>query len=790
MIGKLLSRYRILEQVGAGGMGIVYRARDERLSRDVALKVLPIGALTDEVARRRFRKEALALSQLNHPNIATVFDFDTQDGVDFLVMEYIGGESVDERVARGPLPERELIRLGTQAAEGLMAAHQSNIIHRDMKPSNLRITTDSRLKVLDFGLAQLVRTGEDWAVTKSTTASPSAQGTVPYMAPEQLRDEELDVRTDIYGLGAVLYEMATGQRPFPETRGPRLIDAILHQPPRPPRALNRNLSSGLEQIILKALDKSPERRYQSAKELHVDLERLNAPTSSFLPQLVGRRRGRAGMWVGAAAMVALLIVAAMLTGADSVISRWFARPRLDSVAVLPLENLSGDPAQEYFADGMTDALVSELTRIRSLRVISRWSVMQYKQQRKPLPEIARELRVDALVVGSVTRVGDRFSISVQLARAATGENLWSNRYESNLRDVLALQNQLVVTIAGELQVQLTTQESARLARKREVHPGAHDAYLLGRFHWNKREVEGFRTALKHFERAIQIDPQYAPAHAGLADTYSLLGGGSAQVIPSGEALARAKDSALKALSLDDSLAEAHTSLASVLLDEMDFAGAEREFRRAVELNPGYDTARHWHALHLAALGRFDEALAEINIARQLNPFSLIINSNAGFVLYLARRNDEAIAQYQKTLEIDPNFGGALGYLGLSYVEKGEFAKAIAAFQKAVAGPDDWGARGELAYGYARAGQQAQARAILQELLAAAKREYVSAYSVAFVYAGLKDNDQAFDWLEKARQERSARLTNIRVHPVFEPLRADPRYEELLRRSGFPQSTRR
>jgi TolB-like protein/Tfp pilus assembly protein PilF len=644
--------------------------------------------------------------------------------------------------------------------------------------------------VLDFGLAQLVRTGEDWAVTKSTTATPSAQGTVPYMAPEQLRDEELDVRTDIYGLGAVLYEMATGQRPFPENRGPRLIDAILHQPPKPPRSLNRNLSAGLEQIILKALDKSPDRRYQSAKELHVDLERLNAPTSSFLPPLVGRRRASAGKWLAAAAVVGLMALAALWGGAGSLLSNWLARPRLDSVAVLPLENLSGDASQEYFADGMTDALVSELTRIRSLRVISRWSVMQYKLQRRPLPEIAKELRVDALVVGSVTRVGERFGISVQLARGDTGENIWSNRYESNLRDVLALQNQLVGNIVGELQVQLTTQESARLARKREVNPAALDAYLLGRFHWNKRDVEGFQNALRFFQRAIEADPQYAPAYAGLADTYSLLGGGSAQVIPPREALAKAKEAAQRALQLDDSLAEAHTSLASILLDEMDFAGAEREFLRAIELNPGYDTARHWHALHLAALGRFDESLAEIAVARQLNPFSLIINSNGGFILYLARRYDESIAQYQKTLEIDPAFTGALGYLGLSYLEKSDFARAIPALEKAISGPDDLGARAELAFGLARAGKKEQARAILNELLAAAKKQYVSAYSLAFVFTGLGEKDQAFQWLEKAREARDARLTNIRVHPAFDPLRSDPRFDALLRRAGFPLSSRR
>lgn len=783
MIGSTLSRYTILEQIGSGGMGTVYRAQDTRLKRHVAIKVLPVGVLTDDVARHRFRKEALALSQLNHPNVATVHDFDTQEGVDFLVMEYIEGTTLSTMLASGPLPERDLLQFGQQAAQGLAAAHERGIVHRDLKPANLRITPDRRLKILDFGLAELFHPGGDLGVTATATSASTSgpPGTLPYMAPEQLREEKLDHRTDIYAFGAVLYEMATGQRPFPETRGPRLIDAILHQQPTRPTSLNRRLSPGLETVILKCLDKDPDRRYQSARELCVDLNRL--ATGAGVPRAQGMPR-RAAL---AAVAVALALLTVLALDVGGIRSRIFGTPstRIHSIAVLPLQNLSGDPNQEYFAEGVTETLIGEFTRIRALRVISRWSVMQYKDARKPLREVAKELGVDGVVLGSVLRTGDRVRISVQLNHAASDTNLWAKNYEVPASDILALQNDVVQNIVREVQATLTPEERARLARTPTVNPQALEAYLLGRSYWNKRSPEGIRRALEEFQRAVSIDPRHALAYTGMADTYSVMIGYN--LLPAREGIVKAKEAARKALAIDDSLGEAHISLAHLMFEGAELADAEREFRRGLELNPGYATGHHWYALHLAALGRTDEALAAIRRAQELEPLSSIIRANQAWCLYLGRRFDEAITQARRAIDLDPNFSVAHGYLGQALAAKGRFDEAIAQMQKAVdLSNGNVSYRAELATIYGLAGRTAEARQILEELLAKSKLEYVSPYTIAVIYVALGDHDQAFTWLEKAWEERSVRLVNLKTHPWFDPLRSDRRYADLLRRVGLPE----
>ncbi len=777
MIGTRLSRYKIVEQIGAGGMGVVYRARDERLGRDVALKLLPMGALVDEVARKRFRKEAQTLSQLNHPSIATVYDFDSADGIEFLVMELIAGQSLDERLQNGPVPEREAVQVGVQLAQGLVAAHQAGIIHRDLKPSNLRITPDQRTKILDFGVAQLVRQG-DWSATLSTTSAPGA-GTVPYMAPEQLRDDIADPRTDIYSAGALLYELVTGQRPFRETHGPRLIDAILNKTPPPVREINKKLSPHLALVIEKAMDKDPARRYQTARELLVDLDRLLVPTQTgLLPDVSAAPRKPWGWLAG----IAVLALFTGIVGLDvgGIRSRWgtpAGPPKIESLAVLPLENLSGDPSQDYFADGITDALVNELTRIRALRVISRWSVVRYKGTDKTLKQIAKELNVDGIVVGSVQRSGNRVLVRVQLNYPATDANLWANRYESELRDVLSMQNELVGQIAGEMHVQLTAQEQARLTQRRQVNPEALDAYLQGRFHWNKRSEEGYRTAIKLFQLALEKDPNYAPAYAGLADAYDLLGGG--RYLPPAEARPMAKAAARKALELDESLAEAHTALASLLYDDADLPGAERQFKRALELNPGYATTHHWYAWYLSAVGKHDEAIRHMQIALEREPFSLIIRTNTGFMQYLAGRYEKAIEQCRAALDLDPSFGAPQECIAQSYLEIGKYDEAITELRRT---PDlD---QAELGYALGAAGRKEEARALLGELQKRARTSYVSPYDFAVIYTGLDERDAAFAWLEKARQEKDSRLVTIKVHPRYKKLRQDPRFQELLGRMGL------
>ena len=620
MVGKTISRYRVLAKLGAGGMGEVYRAHDERLQRDVALKVLPAHILADETARKRFRKEALALSKLNHPNIATVYDFDTQDGVDFLAMEYVAGATLTKRITGGALPEKEVAQLGIQIAAALEEAQEQGVVHRDLKPGNVMVTPKGQAKVLDFGLAKLVRPVADTAATMSMTETPAAAGTLPYMPPEQLQGKPVDARTDLYALGAVLYEMGTGQRAFPERESHRLITAILHETPQPPRALNREVSAGLESIIFKALEKDPERRYQSARELRVDLERLSGP-EPFLatPRRPGMTRRQLVAMAGAA-LVALLAVPLGLNvgGMRDRLLGTATAPRIESIAVLPLQNLSGDPEQDYLAAGMHEALITDLGKIGALRVMSRRSVMRYRGSDRPLPEIARELNVDAVLDGSTLRSGDQVRITAQLIHAATDSQLWAERYERNLRDILTLQGEIATAIAREIKVKLTPQEQTRLASARTVNPEAYEDTLKGRFPAQKFTPQDFEIAMDYFQRALEKDPNYALAYAGIARVWT-----SRQqmgFVPPREAEPRAKAATAKALELDSTLAEVHHRLAVVRgWTDWDWQGADAEFRRALEINPNYAEARAVYSHLLMIMSRPEEAMGQIERALELDP---------------------------------------------------------------------------------------------------------------------------------------------------------------------------
>jgi TolB-like protein/tRNA A-37 threonylcarbamoyl transferase component Bud32 len=496
MIGQTLGRYRIVEKLGAGGMGEVYRAHDEQLKRDVAIKVLLADTLADDHARKRFRKEAETLSKLNHPNIAQIHDFGSQDELDFLVMEQVPGESLKDKLDQGSLPEKELIRLGGQIADALQEAHERGVVHRDLKPGNVKLTAKGQAKVLDFGIAKLLQSVTE-ATTQTFTETHSLAGTLPYMSPEQVRAEPVDARSDLYSFGVMLYQMATARRPFEEKVSTVLSDAILHQAPPAPRTVNRKLSVGLENIILKCLEKEPER---------IDLERLGAGIPVAAPARA--RPWTRRLWFAAVGVVAL---AALLVGwnVGGLRDQLLGRPApgdITSIAVLPLENLSGDPEQDYFADGMTEALITDLSKIGALKVISRTSVMQYKETKKPLPEIAQELNVDAVVEGSVLREGERVRISAQLIEARTDQHLWAQRYERNLTSILALQSEVARAIASEIRIAVTPAEEARLASARSVNPEAHEAYLKGRYYWNQRTAEGFRKAVEYFQQAIEADP--------------------------------------------------------------------------------------------------------------------------------------------------------------------------------------------------------------------------------------------------------------------------------------------
>ena len=785
MIGQTLGHYRILEEVGSGGMGVVYRARDDQLERDVALKVLPSGTLRDDGSRRQFRKEALALAKLSHPNIETVYEFDTQDGIDFLVMEYVPGKTLADRLASGALPEKEVIALGMQIAAAIEEAHHRGIVHRDLKPRNIAITERGQAKVLDFGLAKLLpKVNELTSDTLSDTQAGA--GTLPYMPPEQLQGETVDARADIYTIGAVLYEMATDIRAFPDELPSRVIDAILHHPPVPPRALNSRISPELERIILKCLDKDPGRRFQSAKELLVDLQRLGTtsiaqvPPAPLRPTPTPWKRATKVAAYGAAGLLALAVLLAALN-----IGGWRDRllghprpPQIRSLAVLPFKNLSGDAAQDYFADGMTEALITDLGQIHALRVISRTSVSRFKDPRTPLSDIARQLKVDAIVEGSVSRSDGLAQVTARLVYAPTDSQLWSKSYQRDLQNILVLQADVSTAIVGEINITLTPQEQARLTKKPPANFAAHDAYLKGRYLLQQGTEDQMREAKTYFEQATRLDSKYAPAYAGLADYYWLTNELSPRV-----AMPKAKEFALKALALDDGLADAHAALATIkFYGDWDWVGADTEYRRAIELGPSYAEAHRVYSLFLSEMGRHEQALAEIGTAKELDPLSTSTSLGLGWAFYYARQFDGAIEQCRKVLDLDPHSMSARDCLASAQLRSAAYDQAVAEFRNLVsASGDDTLRLASLGSAYAVSGKKIQAQRVIEQLNGASKIHYVPEYLWTTIYAALGEKEKAFLWLERAYTEHDSYLVRLKVDPAMDPLRSDPRFQNLLLR---------
>ena len=789
--------YRLLSEIAHGGMGAVYLAeRTDDFRKRVAVKVLRIEIGSESVVRR-FRQERQILAGLDHPDIARLLDGGTtEDGVPYFVMEHVEGTPIDQYCdSRGlSLPER--LGLFRTVCSAVSYAHRQQVVHRDLKPGNILVTADGTPKLLDFGIAKVLAPGS--AETDATTTGLRLM-TPEYASPEQVRSDPITVATDVYALGVLLYRLLTGCSPYQVNAelSHELARAICEQEPQPPgtrvgRRDGRRLARDLDAITLKALRKEPHQRYASVEELSDDIRRHleGRPVSArrgALTYQAGKfvRRKAAAMGAGSAIAV-LAIAVGLLTLRLTERHPGLAPPgRIGSLAVLPLDNVSGDPEQEYLADGMTEALITHLSKIGSLRVISRTSVMRYKGTRKPLPEIARELDVQAVVQGSVERSTDRVRSNVQLIDASTDRHLWSERYERALRDVLTLQGEIATAVSREVRVALPPTEQARLGRARPVDPWAHELYLKGRYFSNRRTPEALQLALKHYQEAVRADPAYAAAYGAIADTYGVLGTSAQGALDAREAMMKAREAALKALALDQDLAEAHLTLGWVLFrHDWNWEGAEREFRRAIQLDPGNSFPHQRYSIFLDTMGRHEEAFAEAERAIELDPLSPLILWNKAIALFAARRFDEVLAQSQRVLELDPSYMEAHRVIGEHYAYRGRVREAAGALERGGMASRPW-VLACLGVAHANAGQRKEARGVLEQLRTASTSRYVPPVAFVILHAALGENDAAFEWLDRAYAERSDFMVWLKVHAAFDPLRADPRFGAMLRRVGFP-----
>jgi len=779
MIGdRLASRYQILEQIGSGGMGVVYRALDERLRREVAVKVLPSDLLADEASRNRLRREALSLSRLNHPRIGTVHDFDTHNGTDFLVMELVSGATWAELLRVEPLSTPEAVRIGAQIAEALEAAHEQGILHCDLKPGNVMVTPKGDVKVLDFGLARRIRNPDANAAGTTLTSGSHTEegiaGTLPYMAPEQLSQGAVDARADLWALGVILYEMTTGRRPFQGDTF-TLIGEILHREPPRARTVRESIPPWLESVILRCLKKDPGERYVEASSVLRDLRETRSPD---------RSKPRAMAIPISLAAVALVVGVAMLVRFAS--KERNAEPATSSkhsIAVLPLVNLSGDSSQDFFVDGMTDEITTALAQVGALRVISRTSAMQFKGTRLPLPEIARTLHVDWIVQGSVRETPDSVLIATQLVDPKTDRYLSVQSLERPRNRVLALQNEVAVALAGQIRAAVTPEERARLEAPSVVDAQAHDAYLRGRFYYNQSDTEeSLRRALSEFQRAIVMDPTYARAYVGLAETYTQL---SSVVLPAKEAMPKAQAAAERALEIDSTLAPAHATLAYIqAFYHWNWEEGEREFRRAIALGQGEAATHQNYGYLLNNLGRFEEAKTELRQAAEIDPLSTFIPIQQLFPLYGSRHYDDAIAAASKVLEADSTAALARFIRAQAYLGKGETQIAYQDIERAYASYKQPLFLAYLGYIDGIEGKRDRALRVKEELEHPPGGRFVQPYTMAVVFVGLGDRDSTFAWLQRGIEERSEEATYVKVDPIMDPIRSDGRYPGILRRIGL------
>jgi serine/threonine protein kinase/Tfp pilus assembly protein PilF len=753
-----MGRYTVRSELGTGGMGEVYLAQDTQLDRTVALKILPHDFASNPERMRRFLQEARAASALSHPSAAHIYEIGEAEGTAYIAMEHIEGDTLGARIVGGQLTSEEIADIGMQVADCLNEAHSKGIVHRDIKPSNIMLTPQGRVKVLDFGLAKVLRPAEETIssdmATQVKTSPGVVMGTVQYMSPEQALGREVDRRSDIFSLGAVLYAMATRRAPFSGSSIGETIDRILHSQPEAMARFNYELSPELERIVRKCIEKDKERRYQTARDLYNDLKSLGRETES-----------------GPAA-------------AKAVSRKPRSSKAIDSLAVLPLVNASADTGMEYLSDGITESIINALSQLPKLRVVARSTVFRYKGREVDAQQVGRELNVRAVLTGRVRHLGDVLMIGTELIDVETDSHLWGEHYNRRMSDIFEVQEEIAREISEKLRVRLTGKEKQRLVKRHTHDAEAYKLYLKGRFQWNKRTRESLKRAIEYFQQAIEKDSNYALAFTGLADCYNSLS--RFGWLSPEEAMPKAKEATERALEIDNNLAEAHNSRAFVAENyEWDWTKAEREYRRAIELNPSYATAHQWYGEYLATIGRFDEGLEQLKQAEQLDPLSLIINSDLGLPYFFARQYDRAVEQWQKTVELDPDFWLAHYALALVYEQQGRYDEAIAESRKALNlfGDSPWVLAG-LGHIYAVSGRRDEAHQVLNELKARGEGRYISPFDMALIYAGLGEKEEALRWLEKAFDERNQWLTWLKVEPRLDVLRPDTRFQDLLRRVGL------
>jgi eukaryotic-like serine/threonine-protein kinase len=791
MIDETISHFRVIEKLGAGGMGIVYKAVDVRLDRPVALKFLPDNMTQDPQALERFRREARAASALNHPGICTIYDVGEQDGRAFIAMEFMDGETLRNHIHGQALPLEEMLKLGIQIAEALDAAHAEGIIHRDIKPANIFVTKRGQAKVLDFGLAKLVSKGiaradEDFGgeVPDSTSIVGIISGTPSYMSPEQVRGDNLDARTDIFSLGLLLYEMATGRQAFCGGTGGMIIEAVLTRSPVPARSINPDIPPRLEEIINKALHKDKDQRHQHADDIRTDLQRLARATDS------GRKAAEEDTEPVPISTTSHLHSTGEQRTQNATAQTVALRPArisktIDSLAVLPFENASRDPEYEYLSDGIAGSLINILATVPKLRVMAQSTVFRYKGRGMDPQAVGRELNVRAVLTGRIIQSGGSLRIGTELVDVATGSQLWGAQYDRKPGDIFAIQDDISNEMSGKLRLKLTRAEKKRLIKRQTEDAEAYRLYLKGRHHWNRWTEDGFYKAIEYFQQAVEKDPGYALAYTGLADSYVLLGWNG--YLPPKDAFPKGKMAAMAALRLDPDLGEAHTPRAAVLwLYDWRWQEAQTAFERSLELNPAHPTANHWYAESLMTMGRHVEAIASMKKSQELDPLSLIISVAIGWAFYMARRYDDAIEQLQRTIELDPNYPVTYWILGLLLRKIGRYELAIAEGEKGVklSGGSSL-MRAALAQTFAAAGRRKKAIQTLDDLTKLAKQKYVAPYFFAGIHVGLGEDLRAMEYLEKSYEEHSHWLIYLHIDPSMDDLRSNPRFQDLLRRIGLP-----